>query len=130
MRKGRSFAKRHQPYHIDRITRVCSSNTPNTLSFGELGQRHRPEESAKRGDDVKALRRRLVAVGVNVTRALHRDERERLRDENEVARPAAGKHRALFLALFNKMTNIVVFIVCKMTKLYDFADCKMTTLLL
>ena len=36
----------------------------------------------------------------------------------------------LFLALFNKMTNIVVFVVCKMTKLYDFADCKMTTLLL
>ena len=75
-------------------------------------------------------RRRLVAEGENVTRALHRDERERLRDENEVARPAAGKHSALFLALFNKMTNIVVFVVCKMTKLYDFADCKMTTLLL
>ena len=38
--------------------------------------------------------------------------------------------RGLFLASFNKMTNIVVFVVCKMTKLYDFADCKMTTLLL
>ena len=38
--------------------------------------------------------------------------------------------RGLFLALFNKMTNIVVFVVHKMTKLYGFADCKMTTLLL